>query len=256
MTGLPVPMNWAEWVSRWDRMQERYIARRAERFEIITRLVQDTQGPRARFLDLGCGTGSLMAFLLKNIPGSLSSGIDLDPSLLPLAEKRLAPFKDRFRLVRTDLRQASWTEAVPGPFDAVISATALHWLSPGELSTLYGQLPGLLRPGGIFLNADHAASPDVHVQNSWIGHRDQVRQDQADPTADDWEGFWRAYLEARGPEAAAERERALGDWQGVEDGLPLAWHFDHLRQAGFASVDCFWRCDTDAVFGGCKSHEG
>ena len=38
------------------------------------------------------------------------------------------------------------------------------------------------------------------------------------------------------------------DW--VEDGMPLAWHFDRLREAGFRSVDCLWRCDCDAIYGG------
>jgi hypothetical protein len=35
-------------------------------------------------------------------------------------------------------------------------------------------------------------------------------------------------------------------------GLPLAWHFDRLRESGFAQVDCLWRCDGDAIYGGIK----
>jgi trans-aconitate methyltransferase len=34
------------------------------------------------------------------------------------------------------------------PFDAVVSTTALHWLSAAELGELYRVLATLLRPGG------------------------------------------------------------------------------------------------------------
>jgi hypothetical protein len=64
--------------------------------------------------------------------------------------------------------------------------------------------------------------------------------------ADDWDGFWDAYLHALG---AAPRK--AGGWEGgVEVGLPLAWHLDVLRACGFRAVDCFWRCDCDAIYGG------
>ena len=40
----------------------------------------------------------------------------------------------------------------------------------------------------------------------------------------------------------------------VEEGLPLAWHLDTVREHGFAHVDCFWRSDCDAVFGLVSGH--
>ena len=48
-----------------------------------------------------------------------------------------------------DLRQPSWIEAVESPVDAVVSATALHWLTPEQLAGLYRQIAQVLRPGGI-----------------------------------------------------------------------------------------------------------
>ena len=49
-----------------------------------------------------------------------------------------------------------------GDFDAVISATALHWLSPEHLAELYRRLASVVCSGGVFLNADHVAS-DCHL---------------------------------------------------------------------------------------------
>lgn len=39
----------------------------------------------------------------------------------------------------------------------------------------------------------------------------------------------------------------------VEEGLPLAWHLDTVREHGFAHVDCFWRSDRDAIYGGIRT---
>lgn len=42
-----------------------------------------------------------------------------------------------------------------GAADAAVSTTALHWLSPDELSGMFGRLTDVLRPGGVFINGDH-----------------------------------------------------------------------------------------------------
>lgn len=245
------PSDSLSWIDRWDRMQERYLAARAERFGTIARLIRSTQGEVPIVLDLGCGTGSVMAALLDAIPGACAAGVDLDPTLLVLAEKRLAPFGERAQLVQADFRQDGWIGTLSGMrLDAIVSATALHWLSPELLSSLYAQVATVLRPGGVFLNADHVASERSSVQRAWNQHRSEVLSAAADPSADDWSGFWRDYLAVLGEEARKERERCLGTWEGVEDGQPLAWHIDHLRQAGFTAVDCFWRADCDAIYGG------
>jgi len=52
---------------------------------------------------------------------------------------------------------------------------------------------------GIFLNADHVASDSPAVQASWAKHRQGFHLSQIDPTSDDWDGFWQAYLAALDP---------------------------------------------------------
>ena len=250
MINPPGNFDWRTWVTRWERMQERYLVGRNERFAVISRLIRATQSPAARILDLGCGTGSLMAALLETIPGARMVGVDLDPTLLLLAGKRLAAFGDRAQIILADLRKASWLADIPKPFNAIVSATALHWLNPEQLAAVYSQMATLLCPGGICLNADHVASGNPLVQQAWSKHRAETLAATSDPAADDWDGFINAYLAALGAEASAIRQQALGNWQGVEDGLPLPWHFDHLRWAGFSFVDCFWRLDCDAIYGG------
>jgi hypothetical protein len=237
-----------------------------------------------------------MAALLEAIPGAQTVGVDLDPTMLLLAEKRLEKLGDRVQIILTDLRDLGWLDAVSAPrpamnrqaempsrinpaatpesasadfanfsrgnhsparpdndeafFHAVVSATALHWLSPDQLSALYTQIAGLLHPGGIFLNADHVGSEHPLIQPSWEAHREEMRARQPYTDADDWDGFWCDYLDALGDDARQARQRLLGPWEGVEQGKPLAWHFHQLCQTGFTNVDCFWRCDCDAIYGG------
>lgn len=247
----PEGFDWLYWVGRWDRMQERYLVRRGERFETVVRLVQDTQGPAPQILDLGCGPGSLMQALLGAFPGAEIVGIDFDPTILLLARERLAPYGARAGLHLADLRDGSWPEAVAGPLDAVVSATALHWLTADQLATLYRQIAQLLRPGGLFVNADHVGSDCAPVQKGWARHRQEMRDLEGNTGADDWDEFWAAYAQALGLDVDEIHERMLGGWEGgIEDGLPLAWQLDTLRALGFHSVDCFWRCDCDAIYGG------
>ena len=54
---IPKHIDWRNWIKRWDRMQDFYIPARKERFEIIVRLITDSQRKVSRVLDIGCGTG-------------------------------------------------------------------------------------------------------------------------------------------------------------------------------------------------------
>ncbi len=231
-------------------MQERYNVRRDERLSTVVEVVAATQGAPRRIIDLGVGTGTLALRLLEAFDDAQVIGIDLDPSMLALARERLAGFGDRFQLIEADLRQDHWVELVGGEADAVVSATALHWLSPSDLSDLYGHVARALVGGGAFLNADHVASRCAQVGELWERQRREAFARGDADHADDWDGFWRAFGEAAGIDLAAYREQILGEWEGVEEGLPLEWHFERLRAVGIGEVDCFWRFGGDAVYGG------
>lgn len=247
---FPPSFDWQSWIDRWDRMQARYLVKRQERFDTIVQLIHEMKITVTTVVDLGCGTGSLTVRILEAFPEAQVIGIDLDPTLLPLARLRTAHCGERVQLLQRDLRDPAWIDDLLAPVDAVVSATALHWLNDRQLKQVYTHIAGILRPGGIFLNADHVGSDFPPLQQFWERHREDMRTIQRDPAAEEWETFINAYLSELGPEAREMRQQALGTWEGIEDGLPLAWHFDQLRSAGFRHVECFWRCDCDAIYGG------
>lgn len=249
----PDDFDWQYWVESWDRMQERYLVKRTERFELIARLLRETQGRGGTVLDLGCGTGSLMLTALEALPEAEVVGVDFDPALLWLAKARLARFGDRSRLVLADLRSSSWTREVPSPLDAAVSATALHWFEADQLVSLYRRIAQLLRPRAIFLNADHVGSDCADIQRARELRREEALSRQTDSRSRSWDEFWGGYSRALGLDTREIHQRISEDWGGkTEEGLPLAWHLDRLREAGFASVDCFWRTDCDAIYGGIR----
>lgn len=249
---LPSDIDWPLWIDRWDQMQDWYISHRRKRFELMIDLIASTQEGVRKILDLGCGTGSLMLAALEKFPEAHIFGIDFDPTLLSLAEKRLFQFGERVRFIQADLRDDSWLKTVPGEMNAVISATALHWLNQEQLSLLYSQIGKILQPGGIFLNADHASNSNLKIQAGWEEHREQMRREIKNVKPDDWEDFWKGYGQALKIDIQGLRRKLEQPWEGSEQGWSLEWHFEKLRASGFESIDCFWRCDCDAVFGGIR----
>jgi ubiquinone/menaquinone biosynthesis C-methylase UbiE len=245
-------IDWRSWIKRWDSMQEQYIPARKKRFEVIVQLIADTQRKASRMLDIGCGTGSLMLAILKTFPTAGVWGVDFDSTLLALAERRLARFGRRAKLVEADLRKQNWLNSVPAQFDAIVSATALHWFSLTQLSRLYKQFGKILRSGGIFLNADHAGNPSKKIQKDWENQRRRLARKYKKSNADDWNGFWLAYGRALKINVKDFRKKLTEPWVGSEQGLPLTWHFEQLKASGFEAVDCFWRLDYDAIYGGIR----
>ena len=250
---LPPGFDWQHWITRWERMQERYVVGRDERFAVMMRMIRATQPAALRVLDLGCGPGSLTLRVLEAFPDAQVVGIDFDPTLLALARAQLARFGNRVKLVRADLRDSSWAESVAAPFDVVVSATALHWLAAEQLAGVYRRVGQVVRPGGIFLNADHVGSDSAPIQKAWEKHRDEMLAQGANTAADDWSGFWKAYGQVLSVDIEEIHQRMARDQEGVEQGMPLAWHFHELKASGFRHVDCFWRSDGDAIYGGIRA---
>ncbi|MFC3282553.1 class I SAM-dependent methyltransferase [Litchfieldella rifensis] len=91
-------------------------------------------------LDVGCGTGVLLASLAREMPGVRLAGIDLSCEMLEIARHRVGP--------NVELKEAS-AEALPfsdSEFDAVVSTSVFHYIR--EPRRALGEMHRILKPGG------------------------------------------------------------------------------------------------------------
>ncbi|MFI2759312.1 class I SAM-dependent methyltransferase [Streptomyces echinatus] len=240
--------DWAAWQESWDRQQEWYMPDREERLGIMLDMVEALVGTAPRVLDLACGTGSITARLLRRLPGATSTGVDLDPALLAIAHGTFEG-DDRVSLVTADLTDPDWPARLPyDSYDAVLTATALHWLHTEPLAALYGQVAELVRDGGVFMNADHMIDESTPRINAAERAQRHARMEQAKHEgALDWSEWWQ--LAAQDPVLAEPTARRFEIYGEHADGdTPSArWHARTLLARGFAEARTVWASPSDAL---------
>jgi trans-aconitate methyltransferase len=233
------------WGQRWDEQQERYLPHREERFGVMLDVVEHLCGDgELRVLDLCCGIGSIGRRVLERFPEASIVAVDRDASLLEVGKSILG---ERVAWRQADVRDPSWAEGLePGSFDAVLSATAIHWLQPDDVARIYRLLASLLRPGGVFANADHmpVSSPAVAELSQTLLDGWQAEQLK---DAEDYYDF-REAMRAE-PALGAfvdERDTSFED-QPPGIAAPLAFHRETFLALGFQSADEVWRHHADAI---------
>ncbi len=204
---------------------------REERFPVMLDMVEALCGPEPRVLDLACGTGTITARLLDRFPKATSTGVDLDPALLTIAEGTFAG-DARVSFVTADLKDPHSATRLPyDSYDAVLTATALHWLHSEPLAVLYGQVAQLVRDGGVFMNADHMIDA-VHSPDQRSRARPAARPDGPGRGRAGARPGRLVELAAQDPALAAPTARRFEIYGQHADGdMPsVDWHTRVLRE--------------------------
>ena len=170
--------------------------------ETLTALVDRCHLDAAtRILEVGCGTGQLTRSLAPLGPAIRC--LEPGPALAALARRALAGYPTVEVVVSTFEDAAE----DPASYDAVVSATAFHWIDPG---VAFPKAARLLRPGGFLalLTNSHAAGG---TQMTVAPEIDALHRSVAPEL-----GEWR--FPAGGEiERAARRERDIAAvWQAIE----------------------------------------
>lgn len=234
-------------IERWDHQQERYIADREERFTVIADVVAQVTAndPAPLVLDLGCGPGSMSVRLANRLPKATVVGVDQDPVLLALGR---SCYPDLVRFADVDLTVPGWSTGLglPGPVDAAVSTTALHWIPADRLGAVYEEAAGLLRPGGVLVNGDNLydEQPTVAALAAAVLDARAARAGVTDN--EDWTAWWAAVTaEPSLAGAVAERERR-GARGGITE-FSVRRHSDLLYAAGFSEAGTVWQSGNDVV---------
>jgi tRNA (cmo5U34)-methyltransferase len=179
-------------------------------------------GPIERVLDLGAGTGLMSEAVLSRHSRAEMVLLDGSAEMVEQAPGRLG---QSVRTVVADMR-----DALPdGPFDAVVSALAIHHLEHPDQQELHRRIRGVLRPGGVFVNAEHVAGPTPWLERTY-------------------RRLWREACLAAG---AAETEVADAEGRMAMDrSTDVATQLGWMGDAGFEDCDCFFKRYHFAVLAG------
>jgi ubiquinone/menaquinone biosynthesis C-methylase UbiE len=206
--------------------------------DLVRRIFERRGREVRRFLDIGSGDGAMTQLVQGFAPDARAVLVDFSEPMLARAAERLGEPDGRWQAVRADLSSPSWHERLPaGPFDAAVSSYAIHHLEPERKRALFGELFGLLEPGGIFVNMDV-----VTVEGPLRGLFDDEMASNA-IHAEHVRGG------SRSDEEVAE-QFVSDDNEDRPDSAPdqLRW----LREAGFAHAELHFKWAEGAVYGGTR----
>jgi tRNA (cmo5U34)-methyltransferase len=179
-----------------------------------------------RVLDLGAGTGLLSAQVAAAFPDARIDLLDASEPMLREARGRLGESAGAVHVA--DMARLGAIRFEP-PFDAIVSALAIHHLADDDKRVLMAAVRRRLRPGGVFVNAEQVAAPSAGLTAVYEQR---------------WAADCRA-LGASGDELDAARERMRHD-RCADVETQLQW----LREAGFATADCVYKSWRFAVMVG------
>jgi ubiquinone/menaquinone biosynthesis C-methylase UbiE len=157
-----------------------------------------------RILDLGTGNGRLLALVKNSLSANLEAvAVDFSPAMLDSVRARFGG-DSSVTIVAHNLDQPL---PALGMFHAVVSSFAIHHLVHTRKRELYGEIYGLLNPGGVFCNLEHVASPTLKLHEEFLSRIGKT----------------------------VETEDPSNKLLDVE--TQLQW----LRKIGFVDVDCHWK---------------
>lgn len=249
MSTVDTTLDAEAWQRSWDLQQEAYLPDREHRFDAMLNTVAAISDDRPPVvLDLAGGTGSISLRVLRRFPHARTTLLDVDPVLLTIAR---ASLDDRATIVTADLRTPGWTAALDRTgYDAVLTATALHWLEEDRLARLYGEVREVLRPGGVFVNADHMPDDGLSTLTQRLSawqHRQQESLWRAG-AAPSWEAWWdRVSADPTLGPLIPQRQAVFADGHSAETTPNVSWHVQALRAAGFVEAGIVWRGARDAA---------
>ena len=204
----------------YDALRRRLVPDYDRFYGAVVDVLARVPGGLRRVLDLGAGTGLLSAEIAAAVPGVGIELLDASEPMLALAQRRLGGAVSAIHVADMS------AELPPGPFDAVVSALAIHHLEDADKRALMARVHAALGPRGVFVNAEQVEAPTPQLSAMYEQR---------------WVEDCRA-LGASEEEIAGARERMRHD-RCADVETQLRW----LREAGFAAADCTYKAWRFAV---------
>ncbi|MFF2885691.1 class I SAM-dependent methyltransferase [Paenibacillus sp. NPDC057967] len=173
-------------------------------------------------LDLGAGTGRLSAMMLEKYPGAHVTMVDFSEDMLEKAKARFAGHPN-LEYIAADYLTYEFERS----YCAIVSSLSIHHLTHEDKQVLFRKIHSMLKPGGVFVNADQAAGSSpafvAEFKQLWL---EAVTDTDLEPE-----------------DIEASKKRRLLDIDAT-----LTDQLQWLCDAGFAEVDCVYRNREFTVF--------
>jgi tRNA (cmo5U34)-methyltransferase len=231
------------------------VPRRAEQVNLLTALLPHPTDSDVCVLDLGAGFGAVTEQILEHYPRATVTCVDGSDAMVGHATQRLRRYGDRVKILKADLAEHCWCDVLKplarpsgrAVFDAAVSAIAIHHLTHQRKRELDREVFEMLVPGGVFLNDDVVATPPAMKARFEALNLDEIQEQERA----------RRGTARRREEIQAEmhEQLRLAGGQHHSHIASLSDQLEWLVQAGFKSVDCYWRFLDLAIFGGVKERE-
>lgn len=156
----------------FSRQAHAYDGRAAVQRRVQDRVVAllDEAAPRARrVLDVGAGTGALLARLREARPGLRAAALDLAPGMAAAARARLGA-------AAVTAGDAEALPFRPGAFDLVVSTSTFQWLT--RLEPALAEARRVLAPGGTLALALFGARTLRELKGAWREAAGPARADR------------------------------------------------------------------------------
>lgn len=137
-----IPALGHDWLTNlYDPAMATLFQERLYRWPLIAAL--DLQ-PGQQILDIGCGTGTLELLLRQHAPNALVVGLDIDPTVLALAQGKAAQRQTSLAL---SLASADCLPYADNSFDQVVSSLMFHHLTAAQKGWMLTEARRVLRSG-------------------------------------------------------------------------------------------------------------
>lgn len=112
----------------------------------------DVTGEPVRILDLGCGTGLEIKYILERTPNARFLGIDLAGDMLESLKSKYRDVLNQIELVNASYFDYDFER---NQYDYVVACFTMHHWLPEQKLLIYNRIFDSLKPGGKFINDDY-----------------------------------------------------------------------------------------------------
>jgi tRNA (cmo5U34)-methyltransferase len=236
--------RWSESGSQtFIAMGDIYVPRREEQISTLLDLIPADRDDACTFVELGAGEGVLARAVLAAFPRCHYVALDGSDLMRRRLSQTLGEYGDRIAVRPFDLFARDWRRELPSPLRCVLSSLVVHHLDGEGKRVLFRDLAHAIEPGGALLLADLVAPTAPGAAALFARQWDDAARAQSLAVRGDLSGYdqfvadtWNFFtIEGADP---------------MDQPSPLADQLVWLREAGFATVDCFWMYAGHAIYGG------